>query len=92
MSFEEVAERAFRSCKTVDLQLRPVYYRFPDRDRSQVFLSMLAFYAEWRIRGRPSPILFDEPDRQSAARRSRWLTEKFVDMVFRMMHPVSFCT
>lgn len=66
-----VAELAFRSYKSVDLQLRPVYYRFPDRDRAHVFLSMLAYYAEWRMRGRPAPILFDEPDRQSAARMRR---------------------
>ena len=35
-------ERAFRSMKTVDLKVRPIYHRSPDRVRAHVFLCMLA--------------------------------------------------
>ena len=39
-------ERAFRSLKTVDLEIRPIYHRLPDRVKSHVFLCMLAYYVE----------------------------------------------
>ncbi len=38
-------ERAFRSLKTVDLKVRPVFHRTADRVRAHVFLCMLAYYA-----------------------------------------------
>ena len=37
-------ERAFRSLKTVDLQLRPIYHHKDDRIRAHVFICMLAYY------------------------------------------------
>ncbi len=33
-----VVERAFRSFKSVDLEVRPIHHRLPDRVRSHVFL------------------------------------------------------
>src|ERR1700731_2232215 len=44
------AERAFRSLKTVDLEVRPIYHRRADRVRAHVFLCMLAYYVEWHMR------------------------------------------
>jgi len=41
------AERAFRSLKTVDIELRPVHHRRADRVRAHVFLCILAYYVEW---------------------------------------------
>ena len=38
------AERAFRSLKTVDLEVRPIYHCRADRVRAHVFLCMLAYY------------------------------------------------
>ena len=35
-------ERAFRSLKTVDLHVRPIHHRQPDRVRAHIFLCMLA--------------------------------------------------
>lgn len=58
-----VVERAFRSCKTVDLKVRPIYHHLPDRVRTHVFLCMLAYYVEWHMRQRLAPILFDDDDR-----------------------------
>jgi hypothetical protein len=43
----DVAERAFRSLKTVDLKVRPIHHRLAKRVRAHVFLCMLAYYVEW---------------------------------------------
>jgi hypothetical protein len=59
-------ERAFRSHKTVDLQVRPIYHRREDRVRAHVLLCMLAYYVEWHMRRQLAPILFDDDDRATA--------------------------
>jgi len=56
-------ERAFRSMKTVDLELRPVFHWATPRVRAHVLLCMLAFYLEWHMRRALAPILFDDHDR-----------------------------
>jgi transposase len=60
------AERAFRSLKTIDLEVRPIHHRHPDRVRAHVFLCMLAYYVEWHMRQALKPILFDDHDKASA--------------------------
>jgi len=60
-------ERAFRSLKTVDLKVRPIYHRLDGRVRAHVFLCMLAYYVEWHMRQSLAPILFDDDDKASAA-------------------------
>lgn len=62
-------ERAFRSMKTVDLQLRPVFHWTAPRVRAHVLLCMLAYYSEWHMRRRLAPMLFDEHD--PAARQAQ---------------------
>ena len=59
-------ERAFRSLKTVDLKVRPVFHRSAERVRAHVLLCMLAYYVEWHMRQRLSPMLFDDEDREAA--------------------------
>ena len=65
-------ERAFRSIKTVDLHVRPVFHYNAQRVRSHVFLCMLAYYVEWHMRARLKPMLFDDEhlDEASASRAS----------------------
>jgi transposase len=63
-------ERAFRSIKTVDLELRPIHHRRPNRVRAHVLLCMLAYYLEWHMRQALKPILFDDHDKQAAPRSS----------------------
>jgi hypothetical protein len=64
-------ERAFRSIKTVDLKVRPIFHWLDDRIRAHVFLCMLAYYVEWHMRRRLAPLLFDDHDREAAeAQRS----------------------
>jgi len=53
-------ERAFRSIKTVDLHVRPIFHYSEARVRAHVFLCMLAYYVEWHLRERLKPILFDD--------------------------------
>jgi transposase len=65
-------ERAFRSIKTVDLHVRPVFHYNANRVRAHVFLCMLAYYVEWHMRARLKPMLFDDEylDEASASRPS----------------------
>ncbi len=56
-------ERAFRSLKTVDLDIRPIFHWASPRVRAHVFLCMLAYYLEWHMRQALAPILFEDHDR-----------------------------
>ena len=77
----DVVERAFRSIKGLDLQVRPIFHHRADRVRAHVFLCLLAYYVEWHLRRALAPLLFMEEDRAAAqqergsvvqpARRSR---------------------
>lgn len=55
-------ERAFRSLKGIDLQLRPIHHRLPDRVRAHVFLCMLAYYVERHMRRSLAPLLFEDEE------------------------------
>jgi transposase len=61
-----VVERAFRSMKTVDLKVRPIYHHLEDRVRAHVFLCMLAYYVEWHMRQALAPVLFDDDNPKGA--------------------------
>ena len=64
-------ERAFRSLKSVDLDVRPVFHWTEPRVRGHVFLCLLAYYLKWHMRQALAPILFDDHDRTAAeAQRS----------------------
>jgi len=64
-----VVEQAFRSCKSIDLKVRPIYHRLQQRVRAHVLLCMLAYYVEWHMRKALAPILFDDHDPQAAQSR-----------------------
>lgn len=53
-------ERAFRTLKGADLQIRPIYHRREDRVRAHLFLCLLAYYLEWHLRQALAPLLFDD--------------------------------
>ena len=59
-------ERAFRSLKTVDLKVRPVFHYTEGRVRAHILLCMLAYYVEWHMRGWLKPLLFDDEDPAAA--------------------------
>lgn len=62
-------ERAFRSLKTVDLKIRPIYHWLEDRVRAHIFLCMLAYYVEWHMREAWRELLFADEDLAAKARR-----------------------
>ena len=53
-----LVERAFRTLKGIDLQIRPIYHRSEDRVRAHIFLCLLAYYVEWHMRRALAPLLF----------------------------------
>lgn len=55
-------ERAFRSLKTVDLEIRPIRHWTANRVRAHVFLCMLAYHVEWHLREVLAPLLFHDTD------------------------------
>jgi transposase len=59
-------ERAIRSIKTVDLQIRPIFHWAAPRVRAHVCLCMLAYYVEWHMRRRLAPMLYDDADKDAA--------------------------
>jgi hypothetical protein len=61
-------ERAFRSIKTVDLDVRPVHHRLAGRVRAHVFLCMLAYYLVWHMRKALAPLLFEDHDKDNAGK------------------------
>jgi transposase len=62
-------ERAFRSFKTVDLMVRPIYHRLEDRVRAHIFLCMLAYYVQWHMMEAWRPLLFADDQQQHKATR-----------------------
>jgi transposase len=59
-------ERAIRSIKTVDLQIRPIFHWAAPRVRAHVCLCMLAYYVEWHMRHSLAPMLYDDADKDAA--------------------------
>jgi hypothetical protein len=70
-------ERAFRTFKGPELQIRPIHHRLEDRVRAHVLLWMLAYYLTWHLRQAWTPLLFTDesppaqPDPVAKAARSR---------------------
>jgi hypothetical protein len=70
-------ERAFRTFKGPELQIRPIYHRLEDRVRAHVLLCVLAYYLTWHLRQAWTPLLFKDesppaqPDPVAKAVRSR---------------------
>jgi len=62
-------ERAFRSLKTTDLDIRPIHHRRARRVRGHVLLCMLAYYVTWHMQQALAPMLFTDHDKQAASRQ-----------------------
>ena len=52
-------ERAFRSLKTAQLAVRPIFVYSEDHVRGHILLCMLVYYVEWHLRRRLAPLLAD---------------------------------
>ena len=54
------AERAFRTIKGPELEIRPIGHHLEDRVRAHVFLCMLAYYLTWHLRQAWTELLFKD--------------------------------
>jgi hypothetical protein len=62
-------ERAFRSLKTIDLEVRPIRHRLEDRVKAHIFLCMLAHYVVWHMMESWRELLFCDEDQQAKTTR-----------------------
>jgi len=76
-------EDAFRSLKSVDLEIRPIYHRLEERVRAHAFLCLLAEHLVFHLRAAWAPLTFadeakDAPraDAVAKARRGRAAEKK----------------
>ena len=61
-------ERIFRSLKSIDLHIRPIFHWADRRVRAHAFLCVLAEYVAWHMREALAPILFEDDDPQAGER------------------------
>jgi hypothetical protein len=61
-------ERAFRTLKGVDLQVRPIRHRLETRVRAHILLSMLAYYVQWHMVEAWAPLTFKDEAEPTPAR------------------------
>ena len=75
-------ERDFRSIKSDDLDLRPVFHRLEERVKTHVLICMLACYMTWHLRQAWAPLTYTDqeppardnpvaPARRSAAAQAK---------------------
>jgi len=68
-------EQAFRTLKTVALEIRPVYHKKDDRIRSHVFLCMLAYYVYWHMKQRLEPLF----EKDGKGKKRQWTMENVIE-------------
>jgi Transposase DDE domain len=62
-------ERAFRSLKTIDLEVRPLRHWVENRVKAHIFLCMLAHYVVWHMIEAWRPLLFCDEDQEAKTQR-----------------------
>ena len=62
-------ERAFRSLKSIDLEVRPIWHRLVDRVKAHIFICMLAYYVKWHMMEVWRPLLFADEEQSAKATR-----------------------
>jgi transposase len=70
-----LVEQAFRTLKTVALEMRPVYHKKDPRIVTHVFLCVLAYYLQWHMQQRLQPLF--EQDGQGKHRQ--WTVENVIE-------------
>ena len=61
------AERAFRTLKGRELEIRPIHHRLEQRVKAHVFLCTLAYYLEWHLRQAWVELTFEDESPPLAA-------------------------
>lgn len=59
-------EDAFRSLKSIDLEIRPIYHRLEERVRAHAFLCLLAEYLVFHLRAAWTPLTFADQEKDAA--------------------------
>jgi len=62
-------ERAFRSMKTMDLEIRPIRHYQENRVRTHLLICMLAYYVKWHMMEAWRPLLFADEDQKAKQNR-----------------------
>jgi transposase len=62
-------ERAFRSMKSIDLEVRPIYHHLVIRVRAHLFLCMLSYYVKWHMMEAWRPLIFADEDNDAKKTR-----------------------
>jgi transposase len=70
----EMVERAFRSLKSIDLNVRPIYHHLDTRVRAHIFICMLAYHIEHHMRLHLAPLLFADEQKETMAERDSVVT------------------
>ncbi len=81
-----VAERDFRSFKTVDLMVRPIRHRLENRVRSHIFLCMLAYYVQWHMIEAWRSLIYADEDQQAKVFRDPVAPAKRSDSALQKIH------
>ena len=79
-------ERAFRSFKTMDLEIRPIHHRLEKRVRAHIFLCLLSYYVLWHMLQAWRPLLFCDEDLQAKATRDPVAPAKRSEAALRKAH------
>jgi hypothetical protein len=79
-------ERAFRTLKTIDLEVRPIHHRLENRVRAHIFLCLLAYYVEWHMREAWRPLLFADEDHDAKATRDPVAPAERSEAALRKVH------
>jgi transposase len=79
-------EQAYRSMKTVDLEVRPIRHHTEDRVRAHIFLCMLACYVEWYMREAWRELLFCDEDQEAKTTRDAVAPAKRSEAALRKVH------
>jgi Transposase DDE domain len=56
-------ERVFRTIKTTDLEIRPIYHYAEGRVRAHVLICLLAAYITWHLREKLAPLTFRDEEK-----------------------------
>jgi CBS domain-containing protein len=64
LAYKQLAkvERAFRTMKSIDLQVRPIYHHLEKRVKAHLFLCMLAYYVEFHLRQAWQNLLYHDEE------------------------------
>jgi transposase len=65
-----LVDRGFRSKKSIDLRVRPIFHFADDRIRSHIFIVMLAEYVLWHMKTAWRPLTFADPEQELKANRN----------------------